>query len=448
MSRKKLLLSNLLVNTENYRFENVSDVRAALDVMIEDQKDYLYNLADSIVQKGLNPTDPIQVYPSSTDKNKYIVLEGNRRIVSLKLLNNPDLLDGHTELRKKFKKLKEKNTISHLNQIECLVFDNPEDAQDWIAMKHGYTTKPGVSTEKWTPLQKERYEERTSGKSSILLQVMNLLNKSPHVPITLKNTVKKIKTTNLGRLMEDPDVRKSLGIELKGGVLQSSVEEEQVVKAIVHIANDVLNPKFKVKEIYDKKARLEYVDKIPKSVKPDLKKVATKPWQFNTVKSSGAASPSAKPPKTLPKDRDKLIPKSCDLEITVQKINNIFHELKTLNVHTYENATAVLLRVFIELSVDAYLDKHRLATTISASTMTGLAPKINLVANHLENKKLADKGICTGIKNAIKDKNDILNVDTWHAYVHNTSYRQKPENLIRTWDSVQPFITILWENIK
>lgn len=448
MARKILSLKNLIVNTENYRFENVSDPREALDVMVDDQRENLYNLAESMVDKGLNPTDIIQVYPSASEKGKFVVLEGNRRIVALKLLNKPDLLEGNEVLKKKFKKLKEQNTISHLNQIECEIFNNPEEAQDWIAMKHGYAEKPGVSTEKWTPLQKGRYEERTSGKSSVLLQVLNLLSKSPHVPVAVKSNIKNINTTNLSRLIEDPDVRAELGFELKGGSLQSSVNEEEVVKGLVHITNDILKPGFKVKDIYDKEARLKYVKGLPKSVKPNTSKPAVKAWQFATSKSSPAPKSTASTTKTLPKERDRLIPKSCDLEIHIQKINNIFHELKELSVEKYENASAVLLRVFIELSIDAYMDKHKLASTPSASSTPGLESKIHKVTSHLMTKNLADAAICTGIKNALKDKNDILSVHTWHQYVHNTSYRQKPENLIRTWDSVQAFMEILWANTK
>jgi hypothetical protein len=239
-----------------------------------------------------------------------------------------------------------------------------------------------------------------------------------------------------------------LGFELKGGSLQSSVNEEEVVKGLVHITKDILKPSFKVKDIYDKEARIKYIQGLPKSVKPNISKPAVKPWQFATSKASTPAKPSPGVTKTLPRDRDKLIPKSCNLEIHVQKINNIFHELKQLSVEKFENASAVLLRVFIELSIDAYMDKHKLASTPSASSTYGLESKIHKVTSHLMTKNHADAAICTGIKNAIKDKNDILSVHTWHAYVHNTSYRQKPENLIRTWDSVQAFMEILWANTK
>lgn len=82
---RTIKLTSLFVNTENYRFEPLSSQKEAIDKMIEDQGDKLYSLVDDIVTNGLSPVDLIIVTPNE-DSNKYVVLEGNRRITSLKLL--------------------------------------------------------------------------------------------------------------------------------------------------------------------------------------------------------------------------------------------------------------------------------------------------------------------------------------------------------------------------
>ena len=104
---RMIKLTSLFVNTENYRFEPLSSQKEAIDKMIEDQGDKLYSLVDDIVTNGLSPVDLIIVTPNE-DSNKYVVLEGNRRITSLKLLNNPTLIDDkYSPLRKKFQKLQD-----------------------------------------------------------------------------------------------------------------------------------------------------------------------------------------------------------------------------------------------------------------------------------------------------------------------------------------------------
>lgn len=135
---RTIKLTSLFVNTENYRFEPLSSQKEAIDKMIEDQGDKLYSLVDDIVTNGLSPVDLIIVTPNE-DSNKYVVLEGNRRITSLKLLNNPTLIDDkYSPLRKKFQKLqKEKpNAISELKNIACAVFETPTEADIWIKRKH------------------------------------------------------------------------------------------------------------------------------------------------------------------------------------------------------------------------------------------------------------------------------------------------------------------------
>ena len=131
---RTIKLTSLFVNTENYRFEPLSSQKEAIDKMVEDQGDKLYSLVDDIVTNGLSPVDLIIVTPNE-DNSKYIVLEGNRRITSLKLLNNPTLVDDkYVSLRKKFQKLQKENpnAISELKNITCAVFETPTEADIWI----------------------------------------------------------------------------------------------------------------------------------------------------------------------------------------------------------------------------------------------------------------------------------------------------------------------------
>jgi len=60
--------------------------------MIEDQGDKLSKLADDITNEGLNPGDPIFITKHEKQTKQYNVLEGNRRVTALKLLENPDLI--------------------------------------------------------------------------------------------------------------------------------------------------------------------------------------------------------------------------------------------------------------------------------------------------------------------------------------------------------------------
>lgn len=442
---EKIKLIDLHINTENYRFEPVASQKEAINQMIDDQYEKLFNLAEHAVNNGLNPNDKIQVVVSSHDNTKYNVLEGNRRIVSLKLLNNPDLIDksGHLSLKQKFRKLHDDNKSSILEEVECTVYDSPAEADKWIKLKHAGQSE-GVGTVEWTAGQVQRFEEKVEGKSSVALQIIKILQNSPDVPIDIKSNLNDLKFTNLDRLISDPDVRNFLGVEINNGIIQSEVDEKEVIKGLTQIVKDLLKPKFTVADIYTKEDRRDYIEKFPNESKPNTGNKAKKPWQFNSSSTNPSPKPSPKP-KPNPKDRDILIPKNCLLKIKFPKLNAIYHELQKLKVSKFTNATAVSFRVFIELSMDCYIEENKLTTANKDST---LFKKVAEVATHLETNKLADKHICKGIRTDTTNKNDLLGIETWHAYVHNAKFSPTAPNLIISWDNIQPFIEKVWENIK
>ena len=442
---KDIKLTDLLVNTENYRFEPIASQKEAIDKMVYDQGDKLYNLAEHIVENGLNPNDRVQVTTSNHDKTKFNVLEGNRRIVVLKLLHTPDLIDSgkHSALKKKFKKLHEKHKAQAITELECTLYEDPSEADKWIKLKHAGQSE-GIGTVAWNAQQVQRFEEKVEGKSSIALQTIKVLQNSPDVPADIKSNLAYLKITNLDRLLADPDVRGFLGIEINNGVIQSEVAEEEVINGLIQVAKDLLNPKFNVKRIYTKEDRRDYIKQFAKSNKPNTNNKATKPWQFNASTSGLISKPTAKT-RPNPIGRSTLIPKTCALKIKNPKVNAVYHELQKLKIDNFTNAAAVLLRVFVELSLDCYIEDNKLTTANIDST---LFKKVTEVAQHLETNKLADKHICKGIRSSASNKNDLIGIETWNAYVHNPKFSPTVPNLIVTWDNIQSFIERVWENIK
>ncbi len=392
---KTIKLTSLFVNTENYRFEPLSSQKEAIDKMVEDQGDKLYSLVDDIVTNGLSPVDLIIVTPNE-DNNKYIVLEGNRRITSLKLLNNPTLIDDkYISLRKKFQKLQKENpnAISELKNIACAVFENPTEADIWIKRKHSGELN-GIGTVTWNAQQKQRFEEKTEGKSSIPLQIITLLKSQDNVSDTIKDSLSKLNITNLQRLMSDPYVREHLGLGINNGTLVSKVEVSEVVKGLIKVVTDILNPEFKVSEIYNREKRKQYIDNFDTNQKPDLSNEASEQWSVQDI---------------------------------------------------------VLLRVFLELSVDAYLERYDLVKNnaiTACSSKEDLNGKVCKVLNHMTQLGTMSNDLSKGIRSEINDKNSVLSIESLNAYVHNEFFYPKADNLIIGWDNIESFFIQLWESIN
>jgi len=439
----KIKLDNLLLNTENFRYDTVNDQKEAINKMLEEQGKKLVNLAQHILKHGANPNKKVQVFPSSHEKSKYIILDGNRRVVTLKLLKDPDLIDD-LSIRKRFQALRDNNADKLIDELECIVYDSPEEDYEWIKLEHA-GQREGIGTVDWNAQQVDRFEERVEGESSIALQAINFLEKSATIPAEIKSKLPNLRITNLDRLLSDPDVRSFLGIEIDNGILRSEIDEEETGKGLSQLAKDLLDPTFSVRGIYTKGDRRAYLESFPKESQPDLSKKSDKPWLLTDAKSA----PPSKKPTPSPKERKYLIPKSCILNINNPKVEAIYRELQQLDVTKFKNAVAVTFRVFIELSLDCYIEANGLdKNPASGKGFKPLKEKVSDVTNHLINIKAADKNICTGINTAVGNKNDLLGLTTWHAYVHNPHYSPTPQNLLITWDNVQKFVEILWSNVK
>lgn len=456
---KTIKLASLFVNTENYRFEPLSSQKESIDKMIEDQEDKLYSLADDIVTNDLSPVDLIIVTPIE-DSNKYIVLEGNRRITSLKILNNPTLIDDkYASLRKKFQKLqKEKSEIvSGLKSINCAVFENPAEADIWIKRKHSGELN-GVGTVTWNAQQKQRFEEKIEGKSSIPLQIITLLKMQEDVPNNIKDSLSKLNITNLQRLISDPYVREHLGLGINNGVLVSKVHISEVVKGLLKIVTDILNPEFKVSDIYNREKRKQYIDNFDNKHKPDLSNEASEQWNVQDIVNNDGLMPLNVKSKEGKKSNNKkakprvgLIPKSVILQIDNPKLNKIFEELKQVQVRTCPNASSVLLRVFMELSVDAYLEKYNIVRNnalTACSSGESLQGKVGKVLNHMTQTGTMNNDLSKGIRAEINDRNSVLSIESLNAYVHNEFFYPKADNLIIGWDNIESFFVLLWNSIN
>lgn len=448
MEIKLIPLTSLLVNIENPRYEMVSSQQEAIRLMIEDQKDKLAKLAEDILNNGLNPSDLIMVTPYEKNKSQFVVLEGNRRIVALKLLNNPSLiLEKHKSLYRKFKQLSEIFIKNPIIEIPCIIFSDEKESYKWIKLKHT-GENDGIGTVSWDAQQKARFEERMQGKAKYSLQVIEFLKNQNNVEEDIKKRLKEVPLSSLQRLLSDPDVRGAIGIEIENGKVVTNLEPNEVIKPLKRIINDLLREDFTVKQIYYKDDRLNYIESFTKNDIPDKTKTLKQKWElissppFDKIKDEKVTvKQKSKPISTK---RKTLIPKSCIIPISSPRVNNIYRELKDLDLDNFSNAGAVLFRVFIELSVDAFIEKYKLPINIDNDK---LYKKVQVVSEYLEKNGLLDKNKLKGIKTSVSNPNSIMSINSFHSFVHNRYFAPIANDLKLAWDNIEPFIITLWNQI-
>lgn len=460
----RIRVSNLMLNLQNYRFKPQESQRGAINQMLSNQGDKLYNLAEDIVENSLNPSEYLIVTPiddGNAGKKLYKVLEGNRRITALKLLAIPENIEGaeFSKLKAKFQKLHKRYAKNPISSVACVVFPNESDANIWIEKKHSFNQN-GTGTERWDSKMKQRFDDATKGKKSATLQILDLLRNSDEVSAGDFVLLDTVKSSNLERLISDPYVRDQIGIEKRGNLLISKRNKSEVVKSLLHVIRDISRPDFKVSDIYTKEDRKPYIDNLLSQLGLP-KTMLDKNWTVDPKSSDelgGKADGDNSKKKAADgtgktRNRSSLIPRDVELPFpsSYARVYDIFRELRLISVRQYPNTVAVMFRVFLELSVNAYMETFKMlreGEMTANDSKHDLAGHTQQVVNHMVGKGYINRELSKGIKNELKAEASPLSIESLNAYVHSARLFPQSTSLITGWDNVQPFFEILWTKVS
>src|SRR5579883_2071666 len=216
----------------------------------------LLSLAKSIVSFGMNPTELPIVLANGDNPTRYLVLEGNRRLSALRALENPDAVAGSVSpsTLKQLRGLSKQYWTSPIDSVVCFVVKDREEARQWIKLRHtGQNNGAGIVP--WGSDEIQRFEART-GLPAPYQQALNFLVATGE--LTPEDRTK-IPTTSLQRLMEAPEVRGILGLEVVGGKLHLLADAKRVAKSLLWVTSELASGRTKVADIYRKKDRAKWI---------------------------------------------------------------------------------------------------------------------------------------------------------------------------------------------
>lgn len=442
-------ISNLFLNEENPRFsEPTSDQRAAIYRIMKKHEEKITNLARDIAKDGLSAIDNVAV--TRAGHGQFVVREGNRRVVAVKLLAKPELLqDYKVDLVKMFQKIREQGSIDLITNVRCVLYTDEDLLNKFIKLKHTGENN-GVGVDPWTTLQKRRFEEKL-GKHVAALRAIDFIRNNIHIPEDIKDNVHKISVTNLERLIGDPYVKAALGINTEGKEFYTNLDDPIIRAALIRVLSDLtMSKKFKVQEIYYKKDRETYIDSVIQRVRGDIDdadasqglKIPSGLAGSTTDTAKGSGSKSKRDRRNpISTKRTTLIPSACVIKIDHKRLNIIYHELRDLNVEDKTNAYAVLFRTFVELSVDVYCNKHKVP---KYSDTHELRHKVKIISEYLVVIGKMTKKELKPIEMLSEKPTSTASVNTFNAYVHNPDVNPIPNDLKRSWDNIERFIQVLF----
>ena len=450
-------VDKLDLDLANPRYEQQESQREALEMMLMSEPKKTQVLAQHIIDNGLNPTDLIAVIPGAGDR--FIVVEGNRRSAVLRALRKPALLDSLPQTSALSGMVKKMRTLAvlakgmNLVNIDVALFESREEANVWIALKHTGENS-GAGTVGWDGIQAARF--RKGDAATALLEYGKNQGWFTEHDI---NGNRPFPVSTLTRLIGDPDVRAVLGLELRQGQLSSAVPAAELGKGVKRVVSDLLGDHWTVTKLKGKKDREGYVAQLPVSARPNLQKVEV-PWpighdarQSKSASATGAATATSKPTS---RQRTTLIPQSFIASITSPRINDIYRDLKRINVHKHPNACAVLLRVFIELAVDELVELKAVPVETQSPKRSAptLAEKINACVQWMRDNRVLTKHAAEGVKkhggsDGANTVSSTASVTTLHAFMHNRYASPIPSELNAIWgNGIEAFMGSLLKAIK
>jgi hypothetical protein len=449
----RISIADLQLDPTNARLvdDDLSSQQAVYAALAREEGRHLINLADDIVRNGLDPTTLPAVVPTGDQRKRYKVIEGNRRVLALKALETPAIVaSGLTKAeQRRLAELSAKYAREPRSDVECVLFENEEEAYHWIDLRHT-GANDGVGLVEWDSNQKDRYKARHGGAASrtaagqIIDFVTTIEEKGGAKPRPATGIL-----TNVKRLISTRAVRDVLGIDINEGEVVSWYPITQIAPGLHRIVDDLRSRRIKVNDIYYETDRLTYIQGLKKEELPDPDKKLAVPVSLvdlakgrtNPVEATGKKRNPRK--RQLP-PRTAIVPSNFVLNVTPPRINTIYLELSSLSVDQYPNACAVLLRVFLELSVDHAIDKAQLMSERERSNAP-LARRLKVVAQHLKDTGEIGEQLQRAIQK-IADSQDVISASTvtFNQYVHNQYVYPKPTELRTAWDELQPFIEKLW----
>jgi len=343
--KQDINIKNLIVNPDNYRFDPVDNQQEAIDLMLKEKGNEIFNLASHILENGLDKAKDSRVL--KIKKDKFLVLDGNRRTTAIKCLHNPSLV-RESALKIKFQKLLKNNKNHIIEEVNCFIYENEEDAAQWIKLDHTGKNS-GIGQESWGSASVDRFSYKFEGKISPAMQLVNLLEDKTNTKIDTK----KLKITTINRIISNPEAREYIGVSVKNKQVSIEAKEDVSISRIEKLFNKIIKDDVKVSEVYDKEKSIDFLKKL---FKTKLNKNSTKNTSPVDKKPTSKAKQSPNNGTLLEKD---WITENLYRGYTKQnRVKRILKEMKYIKPDNYENVSGVSLRVLLELALYSFLEDN------------------------------------------------------------------------------------------
>jgi hypothetical protein len=462
MEKLELEVGDLLLDLENPRLVTVETQAEALEALIELDPNHFKNMMRSIKEHGLDPGDAFYVLASEDEDGDYVVVDGNRRVAALQVLNDPAILQGTTlgaNAIKLIAKVADGFNPAATKFLSAVLFDNRETANEWIMRRHG-RSMDGEGRITWGPLEIDRFKrERTT------LDVIDFVERNSTFPDDvwkqIKHSVENAPYV-LRRLLDSKRGREWLGMTVRAvdgaKVPYFDRSPEFVIDLLSRLFVDI-NAKHVDTRRLNKASEVEdYFEALPDELHPEENEKRTEAQAFKDAvvknksgrprlgKGAAAKVAKGKTVRTSP-PRSTLAPsRHTFTQPATEKGRQLLREASKLRLREYPLGCAYILRSFLEHTVDTYMSQESLPFHENNKQLE-LRIRAERVIKHLIANKKVKSSELQGVKTTLTSKSDPASIHSLNSYHHDRYHLPATDVLRNAWESAIPLYVAVYGKV-
>jgi len=422
-------ISSLLVSNTNDRHGELADEQEAIEWLLRNHYQHMLNLADDIAHSGKIYEPPIVFKEGSN----YRVYDGNRRVASIKLLENPHRVPeelGRKPWEAKSALWREKG----IETIECRIEDDISLINEILVRRHT-GAQGGIGQTTWDNAAKQNFLRRTGRIDTLtnaeLIEVA--LRENNQIPADMR-----VLRSKVDRLFSASKFRKPYGFDIKDNEIVYYANKDEVLSALRQTVTALNKKNVTLADIWDEEKKLRYIEKCRVAgILPSLAptEVAPAKRQSKSPSSKQISKPTRQPPPP------NLVPHSAASKLSWSsewsRLRDVWDELQfSLTFDSHQNSISVLFRVLIELVISDY-SRVIMGSTIDEDK--ALTDRLVLVARDLNNRGEISKQQLRDLEPLIHNERS-LSPKLLHKFVHSPHAFPSREHLIAMWRNLEPLL--------
>lgn len=463
---RRLAVTGLQLDEVNPRLNPSANRRAQREIIqyLFDHEDAL-EVARSIARNGYFPNEPLL---ATMERERHIVLEGNRRLAALKALREPEVLEGRYRTSVE-RILRESGPTAIPQAVPVTIAPDRASTDRQIAVRH-----VGTPVRRWRPENKasfilakidDGYDERalteafgftaTDIRDAREIRAIAGMMRSLDLPVELRERLDSpdpAVLTTLHRVFDSPPGRKALRVERDpDAVFRVTTAKSEFIRGARRLVTDVLEGEQDSRSLNKHEDIERYFESWPSG-----ERVEQKRGSFaigNIIANDPPVPPEPLPvdpsPRTRPINR-YVLPRNLGVKFGGTRLITIRNELVKLKREEFPNAGAVLLRVFFELMVRDYLQRTGEMTVIVERLRSKKAlrahgqPEMGQLIEEIHRiaQGRLEKSEAESVGRALRRERW---VEDFNAFVHQPRDLPTPDDLLAFWERMEPLFRLMLE---